>query len=322
MDVAEVVLDALKEHGVSLLLDIDSFETIINSYSVDLYEECYLIVQGLRQRVLQLLMFERHVTPRAAVDTLHTYTGLDENDALFTFAALSEIVKRVEWDIEVVNLASVYDGAVESDDITAMKLIAMLYYDGVGVPQDYEKAYQLFERLEDLGDDEAYYYLGLMREHGLGVEEDKAMARQYYIRGASLNENECLYKLGMMQYRDGQKDEALETLIESEDPRAYGAVGDILKNQRDFRGAFKAYMNGATQFHGHSLQMVSEGYEYGMGIMKNDEKALMYQAYAYYMRDPEATRALALRFENGEGVKQDHERAVKLIETYERLTKA
>ena len=69
--------------------------------------------------------------------------------------------------------------------------LAQMYYDGIGVPQDYSKAFKWFEYAArntyfntmdgtwSKGGELAQYYLGMMYHKGLGVDKNKAMAKEW-----------------------------------------------------------------------------------------------------------------------------------------------
>lgn len=50
------------------------------------------------------------------------------------------------------------------------------YYQGVALPQDYEKAVEWYQKAANQGFSDAQYNLGLMFEEGEGVSRDYNMA--------------------------------------------------------------------------------------------------------------------------------------------------
>ena len=56
---------------------------------------------------------------------------------------------------------------------------ARIYYAGIGVPQDYERALSLFSSLAHKGNAEAARYLGLMLLTGRGCEKDIPKAEKW-----------------------------------------------------------------------------------------------------------------------------------------------
>ena len=56
--------------------------------------------------------------------------------------------------------------------------LGALYYDGEGVPKDYDKAREILEKV-DWNNREAFYCLGVIYGQGLGVQEDIAKGVEY-----------------------------------------------------------------------------------------------------------------------------------------------
>lgn len=76
--------------------------------------------------------------------------------------------------------------------------LGQLYYFGQGVPQDYEKAFQLFQKADELSNqNQAAYYLGFCCAFGYGTEQDYAAARTYLER-VDWDCPDAFYLLGWM----------------------------------------------------------------------------------------------------------------------------
>ena len=73
-----------------------------------------------------------------------------------------------------------YERAAAQGDMTAQYNLGLLYADGVGVPQDYKKARQLWEQAAAQGDAKAQNNLGSMYENGEGVPQDYVLAYMWY----------------------------------------------------------------------------------------------------------------------------------------------
>ena len=56
---------------------------------------------------------------------------------------------------------------------------ARRFYTGVGVEQDYDKAYEMFFPLAQGGNPEAARFIGLMNLSGKGTEKNPKLARQW-----------------------------------------------------------------------------------------------------------------------------------------------
>lgn len=70
--------------------------------------------------------------------------------------------------------------AAEHGDASAMNEIGLLYENGCGVAQSYEKAREWYEKAAELDFGWAFHNLGLFYQYGCGVEIDLARAEEYY----------------------------------------------------------------------------------------------------------------------------------------------
>lgn len=308
--IKELCLDLIDKEDLTILWNIEEFEEKINSYSLDYYEESYLMVEALKAGAADQLILNRHISIKDQVDYLHTYHSMDENDALFIVAMMNDIIYHIDWNIEIINLEEAYQYALERDSIKDLRVIAFAYYDGLGVIQDYERAYELFLKLEYLGDDESYYYLGMMNELGLGTPVNKKQAIDFYRKGASLSENECLYALGKIEMNQGNVNDSVEYLSDSEDPRAYYLLGEYYRKNNDFFKAYTFYKKGSVFFHKECLYKLGYCYQYGSGTVINKDKAIQCYSYAYYLGDRSSAEALVYMLE---GINEDHRYSKELL---------
>lgn len=74
-----------------------------------------------------------------------------------------------------------YETAAENGIGFSYECIGEIYYHGMGVPQDYGKAYQYFQKTEEPSF-MALYYLGEMYRNGFYLDKNEEMAGQYYQR--------------------------------------------------------------------------------------------------------------------------------------------
>ena len=73
----------------------------------------------------------------------------------------------------------------DAGDRRAQYAIGFMYQFGQGVPQDYQKAFELFELAARQNDTDAQYALGMLLEQGLGTSRrDYRAALEWYVRAA------------------------------------------------------------------------------------------------------------------------------------------
>ena len=77
--------------------------------------------------------------------------------------------------------------------------LAYLYYFGVGVEQNYEKAFEWVQKSAKQGYDQAQYNLGILYENGIGVEANYKKAREWYKKAAEQGHPRALKALAHSQ---------------------------------------------------------------------------------------------------------------------------
>jgi len=96
----------------------------------------------------------------------------------------------------------------------AFCLLAGLYSRGrMGIPQDYQKANELYLRAGELGCDEAYYNLGHSYHTGTGVEVDKKKAKHYYELAAMNGNMNARHNLGAVEAMARNNERAMRHCI-------------------------------------------------------------------------------------------------------------
>ena len=100
---------------------------------------------------------------------------------------------------------------VVGDDARAMHNLGGFYYNGrMGLPQDCEKAVELWLRAAELGCAIAYYNLSLAYEDGWGVERDMKKAEHYYELAAKGGHVLARHNLGVNEMDAGNMERAVK----------------------------------------------------------------------------------------------------------------
>lgn len=87
-------------------------------------------------------------------------------------------------------------------DRDAKYYLALMFYEGYSINQDYLKAFEIFHELACNDYADAQYYLGLMYYNGEGLEKDYRQAFEWYCKAAENGDTDAQYDLGNM-YHDG-----------------------------------------------------------------------------------------------------------------------
>ena len=85
----------------------------------------------------------------------------------------------------------------QNGDARAQSTLALLYYQGNGVPRDYGEALHWFRQAADQGDARAQFNLGVMYSEAQGVPQDHAEAAKWYRLAADQAYAPAQYNLGL-----------------------------------------------------------------------------------------------------------------------------
>jgi Sel1 repeat len=90
----------------------------------------------------------------------------------------------------------------EQGDARAQSAIALMYYQGNGVPRSDSEALQWFRRAAERGNARAQFNLGVMYSEAQGVPQDQAVAAKWYRLAAEQNYPQAQYNLGLWYAQD------------------------------------------------------------------------------------------------------------------------
>ena len=100
---------------------------------------------------------------------------------------------------------------VEIGNTKAISNLGALYYNGAdGLPQDYERALELWHRAAELGVAEAYHNIGHAYETGRGVKMDKKKSLYYLELAAMRGSTNARHNLGVYEEKAGNMNSALK----------------------------------------------------------------------------------------------------------------
>ena len=96
----------------------------------------------------------------------------------------------------------------------AFYTLAGYYARGVlGIPQDWNKAHELWRKAGELGCTKAYYNLGVAYDQGMGVEVDKKQAKHYYELATMGGDITARHNLAGIEGRAGNHHRGMKHLI-------------------------------------------------------------------------------------------------------------
>lgn len=117
------------------------------------------------------------------------------------------LLKVVEADEKKTQYDSVFSmqNYVVNDDPDQQVFLGNMYYfgDGISTGQDYDKAFELYEKAAQQGNAEAQYNLGVMYYSGESINQDYMQARKWFEKAASQKDADAQFNLGVI-YKYGE----------------------------------------------------------------------------------------------------------------------
>ena len=205
-------------------------------------------------------------------------------------------------------------------DISACAYLGKMYYDGIGVAQNYNEAFKWFQKAADNGIADACAYLGKMYYEGTGVTQNYNEAFKWYQKAADNGVTGVYTWLGGMYY-NGQGvaqnyEEAFKWFQKSANNgvvNAYHWLGSMydegkgcVKNEAE---AFKCFEKGANEGSEACLLALANFYLNGRGCAQNYEKAVEIYKKMADKGMPEAYMGLGEMYHFGYGVEQNYSKA-------------
>ena len=187
------------------------------------------------------------------------------------------------------------ENAIDSNESSDPFSKGFLYYEGIIVPKNYEKALFYFEIAAGKNHPEALLYLGNMYMNGYGVDINFIKAKEYYEQSAEQGNSSAIFQLGELHRIGGN-----------------GIEQDYLKAKEYYETA--ANMNNILAF----LQL-GILYYLGNGIKQDYNQAKKYFELSYKQNHPCGSYYLGLLYFKGQGVEKDYKIAKDLFEQSEKV---
>lgn len=211
--------------------------------------------------------------------------------------------------------------------------IGKMFCYGLGTEQDYEKAFEWFERSAKQKNKFAQFSLANLYYYGSGVEKDLSQAFLWYQRSSSQGQPYAAYSIAQM-YRYGEyvtKDndtaqryykQALSGFlkIESDDMAnddLFYKLGQMfnlgLGTDSDVTKAIKYFKRSAEMNNKNGLFEYGKALLIGEHIPQNTDSAVKLLEKAVKLKNSNAKRFLALEYISGEHLEQDIEKGIALL---------
>lgn len=184
--------------------------------------------------------------------------------------------------------AAEWQPLADAGNVDAQHNLGVLYGEGRGVPQDLEKAFELFSRAAENGSADSTFNIARMYMAGLGVERDQAKGLELLRKAADEEHPGALYELGNL-YRRGE-----------------------LVGAQDYARAAELYRAAAEGGHLGAVNNLGAMYLFGQGVEKDPAEAGKFFRVAAEAGLPRGLTNLAYLFERGEGTERNLLQAARL----------
>ena len=200
--------------------------------------------------------------------------------------------------------------------------VGIMYLNGYGVEQNFDKAREYFEKAAALKAHYANYFLGELYETGLGVAQNLETARKFYklaaallnesvassfileqfyrslydwrLDAANLGNSDCMWKIGMM-YEKGQYVE------------------------QNISKALEWYKKSAALGNSEAMRIIGYLYEHGEGVPQDYQKAVEWYEKAVELKNTYALNQLSKMYREGKGVEKNPAKADALFDKFEKI---
>jgi TPR repeat protein len=189
-DILKSALHVLDYYGESIRFDIERLEEALSEENHYLLDESYLFVQAMKLGLYDAIIFDEDADRFGYIHYLVEEHQFSEQEAVFMVAVCLSIVDKMGYYFEIPDLSKMLEMSYASSNLGQLSIIARTYFDGFGVKQDYEKAFEIYSYLYSEQDQSGASYLGYMYEYGLGVEQDLEKAYMYY---SNSKDDLCFY---------------------------------------------------------------------------------------------------------------------------------
>jgi TPR repeat protein len=173
-----------------------------------------------------------------------------------------------------------YEKSAAAGNGHAMGRLGFLYEDGRGVPKDYAEAKEWYEKGAATGAGDAMACIGFLYGKGWGVPQDFAKEKEWYEKSAATGDGIAMYNLGLL----------------------YGTGRGVPK---DYAEAREWYEKSAAAGNGHAMWALGLLYENGQGVPMDYSKAKEWYEKGAATGDDEAMVSLGFLYAHGWGVPQD-----------------
>lgn len=210
--------------------------------------------------------------------------------------------------------------AAEGGDTNAMERLAQLYLNGDDdVAQDFEKSAHWWEKLAETDNAVAQFNMGLYYAKGCGVKRDFTKAAEWMRLSAENGDEDApalveLYSKLADALPQAEQGDAKSQAEVAGGFMALGGSLDPFGPGEDYEESLKWARKAVDAGCAAGFWTLALAYEHGRGVAEDHAKATELFQKGAELGDPNCQHSYGCRFANGDGVEQDWEQAFELFQ--------
>jgi uncharacterized protein len=195
----------------------------------------------------------------------------------------------------------------EQNDAAAQTLIAEIYSEGLGVPQNHERAAGWYELAARNGDTLAAFKLGMLYQEGVGVTRDRQRAAELFATAAEADYVPAIYNMALLHVEGIYAEPSLTTAATL---MREAADAELPEAQYDY-GSMLIEGAGVPPNNMEGARYIEMAAQQGLVEAQVDYATLLYLGQGVERSIDEAARWYGIAAENGSAVAQN--RYAKLL---------
>lgn len=171
-------------------------------------------------------------------------------------------------------------GAELGQDVSQSNL-ANCYFNGQGVPQDYEQAIYWYTKAAEQGNAPAQTQLGIMYRVGIGTQPNADAAKLWLTKAAEQNDTTAMCEIAILYDQQGDPTSTFGWVKKAADLDCLTAIASLpyyynngIGTNIDRDLAFKYAMQAADRLHPQGFRHLSDCYYFGWGTPKDIKRAI------------------------------------------------
>ena len=262
---------SLQDGGYEILFEDDIQNLKIESYTTPLGENYAQVVlkkkihgHGIHQSVKNIVIID--LLKSKIINVINSTENIAEKN--LTLSQLVVKGKLAAKNRDYQDAIRYFTKAVEQGDVIGQTYLGYMYFQGLGITQNYGKAAELFEKAAEQNDAIGQNYLASMYEQGIGgVAKNYEQAAIWYLKAAEQGLPSAQLNMGYM-YERGL------------------GVG------KNYKEAMAWYLKAAQKRNIQAQLYLGSMYEHGLGVAKNNKEAIKWYQKAASQGNQNAMNAL------------------------------